>query len=264
MFMLPWGQRAYHIGLVPMGSTWCGVEPMLHKRQWVTGSEMQVLPSRFMLKFLGGLKLKGELSCQSENLGIWGGMEGSESSRILATDWRVWTLSGSPGGLPQYPAWDSFSTRIYSGSLGWKLTLCESCFPQLRRFSVQKSAGSFLVLMEFSELLCSQWVFSFLFSPGEPVAFIQASLHSLPPPHLPPEPLMGLLWISTWGPAGPGVACRAGAQSSLGVYCLPSPQASRSLASRRLTHLLWCQLGSSLSIFCVLGNHFRGYLFSFA
>ena len=102
-------------------------------------------------------------------------MEGSESSRILATDWRVWTLLGSPGGLPQYPAWDSFSARIYSGSLGWKLTLCESCFPQLRRFSVQESAGSFLVLMEFSELLCSQWVLSFLFSPGEPVAFIQAS-----------------------------------------------------------------------------------------
>ena len=32
MFMFPWGQRPYLIRLVPMRSTWCGLEPMLHKR----------------------------------------------------------------------------------------------------------------------------------------------------------------------------------------------------------------------------------------
>ena len=37
---------------------------------------MQVLPSWFLLKFLGGLKLKGELSCQSEYLDTQRGMEG--------------------------------------------------------------------------------------------------------------------------------------------------------------------------------------------
>ena len=206
--MLPWGQRAYHIGLVPVGSTWCGVEPMLHKRQWVTGSEMQVLPSRFMLKFLGGLKLKGELSCQSENLGIWGGMEGSESSRILATDWRVWTLLGSPGGLPQYPAWDSFSARIYSGSLGWKLTL----------WVLLPTAKKILCAGERGLIPCANGVLWTLVFPvgalisllpwgagGLHSSFFSAQLASSPTFHLSrwrascgsaPEDLLGLVWLA--------------------------------------------------------------------
>lgn len=232
--------------------------------EWMTGSEMQVLPSRFLLKFLGGLKLKGELSCQSENLGTWRGMEGGAknfSNWLDGVDlvWEPWWSAAVPS-LGLFQRQDLFRFLGLEAYSLWVLL---------------PTAKKILCAGEHGLIPCANGVlWTLVFPVGALISLLPwgaGGLHSssssaqlASSSHLPPELLMGLPWISTWGPAGPGVACWAGAQSSLGVYCLPSPQASRGLASRRLTHLLWCQLGSSLSIFCLLGNHFRGYLFSFA